>query len=783
MAKAAARLRGHAGLEEKAEDFGALLRRRRGVSGLTQEDLAERSGLSARAIRTLERGERRRPRADTLVYLARALGLSEPERARFEEAARGGTTAAPDHLASPHNDDPVVEPPTPLIGRGDLMAQVLGLLRSGARLISLTGPGGVGKTRVGLRIAGELRPEFADGVVVADLAAITDPTLFVPTVARALGLRDAGGRPVPERLLEHLRDKEMLLLLDNFEQVKAAAPLLARLLSGSPKLKVLSTSRSALRVRGEQEVAVPPLEAPTSGTRASAAHTGRFPAVELFVERARALDLSFGLTDENALAIAEICRRLGGLPLAIELAAARTRVLFPHALLAGLDHSLALLTGGGLDLPERQRTMRRTVSWSHELLNEGEKALFRRLSVFSGGFALEAAGDVCSPVVPPETGEGSDVLDGLSSLVDASLLWRRTSPDPEGAARIGMLETVREYATERLEASGEAAAIRARHAAFYANLAEAAEPHHMGGPDHKTWLTRLEHENDNLSAALRWSRETDTETGVRLVGALCAFWWMSGRLGEGRGWTEEFLGLASNDGRLARRSARAGATRGAGQLAYGQGDLAGAASLFEEALSLGRRLGDDELAARALVELGQVRRAEGDLDRAAALSEEGLTASRRLGNPGHAAIALNTLGQIARRRGDLAGATTRHEEALNLFENLRNERGEAYTLGNLGIVALGRGDAGRSLALNQESLGLYEELRDKTGRAFASVNLGDASRQHGDEKRASHLYEQALALYRELGNERGEDRVRKRLTTGDEKTEPGLVHGTGPASS
>ncbi len=242
-------------MDDRAEEFGALLRRRRGAAGLTQEDLAGRSGLSVRAIRTLERGERRRPRVDTVGYLARALGLSEPERAQFEEAAGGGPTAAPDSPALSPGEDVVVEPPTPLIGRENLIAGVVDLLRGpGARLISLTGPGGVGKTRVGLRVADELRREYADGVVFVDLAAVSDPTLFAPTVARALGLRDAGSRPASERLLEHLRAREMLLLLDNFEQVTAAAPVLARLLAGSPKLKVLSTSRSALRVRGEQEV-------------------------------------------------------------------------------------------------------------------------------------------------------------------------------------------------------------------------------------------------------------------------------------------------------------------------------------------------------------------------------------------------------------------------------------------------------------------------------------------------------------------------------------------------
>ena len=687
-----------------------------------------------------------------MAYLAGALGLPGPERRTFEAAALRPPGSDGPEPTGPPGGDPS-EPLTPLLGRDDLVGDAVELLgREGTRLLTLVGPGGVGKTRVGLRVARELGPRYGDGAVVVGLAAVDDPALVAPAVARAVGLRDAGGRPTAERLLDRLRDREMLMLLDNFEQVRAAAPFLVGLLSGCPGLKALVTSRSALRVRGEQELAVPPLDTPSSDL--GAAEIPRSPSVALFVERARAVDPAFRLTGENAAAVAGICRHLDGLPLALELAASRVSLLPPVALLARLEGfpGLALLTGGGQDMPERQRTMRRTVEWSHELLSGDEKVLFRRLAVFSGGCTPEAAEAVC--------GAGGDagsigVLDGLSALVDASLLWRRA--DRGGEVRVGMLGTIGEYAREGLAESGEESIVRGRHAAFFLRLAEDAEPH-LRGPDHAAWLDRLEREHDNLRAALGWARET--ETGLRLAGVLRMFWWTRGHLVEGRGWIEGFIGAARG---RAPSKALAAASYAAGQLAYGQGDPASAAAHLESALQLYRELGDAPGTAATLVELGQALRAHGRHDRAASLSEEGLAASRALGDAGSVAVALNTLGQVARDRGEGELAASLHEEALAFFAGSGDKRGHAYTLGRLGILALERGEVGRAISLHEESFELYEELKDRAGRAYALVNMGDAARARDEEDRAVGLYEEALSLHRELGNERGISRTLQRL--------------------
>jgi tetratricopeptide (TPR) repeat protein len=419
-------------------------------------------------------------------------------------------------------------------------------------------------------------------------------------------------------------------------------------------------------------------------------------------------------------------------------------------------------------MPERQRTMRQTIAWSHELLREDERALFRRLAVFLGGCTPEAAEAVCSPVTEPalsspEREQHFGILDGLASLVGASLLWRRI--DREDEVRVGMLGTIREYARERLGESGEEVEILRRHAAYFLDLAETAEPH-LRETYNAAWLDRLEREHDNMRVALRWARESgDLETGLRLAGALRLFWWTRGHLGEGRRWTEGFLEDATRSDLPPSEAARAKASYGAGQLAYGQGDPESGVALAEVALELFRKLDDERGTAAALVELGQVLRARGDHDRAATLSEKGLALSRALDDRGSAAIALNTLGQVARRRSDHDRAIACHEEALTFFEEVGDKRGHAYTLGSLGIAVLERGQGEHALRLHEESLRLYDELGDRGGRAFALVNLGDAVRGRGDEERAASLYEEALALHRELGNERGIHRVLERLAT------------------
>jgi predicted ATPase len=690
------------------------------------------------------------------------LGLAEEEKAVLLAAVP--KRAAP-RAPLPESSTPPV-PLTPLVGREQDTEEVAHLLQQPeVRLLTLTGPGGVGKTRLALRVAWDGARSFPDGVAFVDLTELADPTRFALTISYALGLRDAGTKPPFDLLLEHLREKELLLVLDNFERVTTAALLLVKLLSGCPRLKALVTSRIALGVHSEQRFAVQPLQIPTAAWEPDTAAIENSPAVVLFVGRARAVDPAFRLTDDNAPAVAGICRRLDGLPLAIELAASRAVLLPPEALLARLESGLSLLEGGGPDLPERQRTMRRTIAWSHELLSEAEKTLFRRLSIFEAGCTLEAAEAVCFKVQAAhvEAEERLNVLDGLSSLVDASLL--RREPGPDGEPRLTMLALVREHAQELLVESGEADATRERHAGYFVTLAETAEPA-LYGPDHVAWLERLEREHDNLRAALEWARKVgDTETGLRLTGALSWFWWVRGHLGEGRRWIEGLLEQdAANEDVSARGSVRAKALLGAGRLAFGQGDLARAARMFGESLSVYRGLGDEGGTASVLVELGQVTHAQGDQDRAAVLSEQGLALSRELGNHMNAAIALNTLGHIERHRRNREIASARYEESVALFRRIGDQRGAAYALAGLGTAALEGGEHERALTLHGESLSLYERMEDKAGVALALVNLGDVTRERGDEERAAVLYEEALALQRELGNERGAARALARLT-------------------
>jgi non-specific serine/threonine protein kinase len=518
-------------------------------------------------------------------------------------------------------------------------------------------------------------------------------------------------------------------------------------------------------VRGEQEYPVPPLALPTSAQEPTEDQILESPSGRLFLERARSVSPGFGIYGHNAADVARICRRLAGLPLAIELAAAKARFLDPAALLSRLDQALSVAPAR--DLPDRQRTMRSTLDWSHGLLTGPQQALFRRLSVFVGGFTLPAAEAM------GEGGGGTGaVLEVLEGLVEQSLLTVET--EPLSGMRYGMLEPVRQYALEMLEGSGEAATTRWRHAEYFVALAQTADPALLG-PDHAIWLGRLEREHDNLREALRWASESgDVRTGLRLAGELGWFWWMRAHLHEGRRWTEGFLERDAAEGSAPDLGfARAKAMLNAGRLAFGQGDLDRAAGILEESADLYRRLGDERGTAFALAELGQLLRARGEHDRATAVSEEMLALGRRSGDPLAAAIALNTLGHISRHRGDAGGALALHAESLTLFRRMGNERGTAYALASLGIAALGSGELVRAEALGDESLSLYEKLGDKAGMALALVSIGDVARERGDERRALTRYVEALTLHRELGNERGIARVLGRLDSSPERTGSG----------
>jgi predicted ATPase/DNA-binding CsgD family transcriptional regulator len=603
-----------------------------------------------------------------------------------------------------------IELPLPLtsfVGRErEIAAAARALRQDGVRLLTLTGPGGVGKTRLALRVAEELACDFQDGLWFVPLAPVHDPALVATVVANRVGVREVLGHSIVEGLHDFFRDKHALLILDNFEHVIDAAALVTDLLATCPQLTVIITSRAALRLSGEHDLAVPPLAVPDLARLPSLEELSNEPAVRLFIDRARAARDDFALTVENAAAVAQICHRLDGLPLAIELAAARSKFLPPQALVDRLDPGLPLLTGGPRDAPARLQTMRDAIAWSHDLLTDDERTLFRRLAVFVGGFDLAAA-EAVDRQTRAVAGPRSSVLDLVGSLVEKSLLrpaGDATAADP----RFGMLETIREFGLAQLADSGEEGEAQQAHAAHFLAFAEHAREH-AWGPDQVHWLDRMEAEHGNLLSALVWLERTESsEALLRLVAALGVFWGRRGHLSETFRWTERALAVSEGSTSWAR--ARVVHNKGT-DLAI-QGELEGAAHWLTEAASLFEALGDRTWRVYSLSNLGGVKLAQGKVGEARALFEQELATARETGNQRLFAAAHSDLGRAAARQGDIAEAEARFAESLRVNREIGHIWDETVDLMYLGGLAAARGDRVHAAQLCQAAAARALELGD-----------------------------------------------------------------------
>jgi predicted ATPase/class 3 adenylate cyclase/Tfp pilus assembly protein PilF len=638
---------------------------------------------------------------------------------------------------------------TPLIGRAEEVVTVCDRLRrAGVRLLTLTGAGGIGKTRLALQVGAEVLDDFADGVYFVDLAPVSDPSLVASTIAQALGLQETGDQPLVERLTAYLKSKQLLLVLDNFEHIVDAAALVEELLVAAPHLKVLITSRMVLHLYGEHEIVVPLLAVPDPTRLPPLNRLSQYDAVRLFIERAQAVKADFTLTNVNAPAVAAICARLDGLPLAIELAAVRTKLFAPDALLTRLSSRLQLLTGGARTLPARQQTLRNTIDWSYNLLDMNEQRLFTRLGIFVGSSTLEAVEAICNA----HADLGMEVLDGLASLVDKSLL--RPVEASNNEARFTMLETIREYALERLEACGEAGAVQRQYAAYYLRLVEQAEPQ-LWAAEQGAWLAQLDREHDHLRALLAWSQTSDgdLQLGLQLVGALWPFWHLRGYMSEGGSWLAGLLARPHHSD--AWSSMRAKALYGAGVLATDQGDYIRAVAFCDESLTLFRDLGDQLGMAWSLNQLAFVALNQGYDVQATVHSQESLALFRDLGDQRGIAQSLDHLGRLVRNQGDYKRATTLFQASLILFREVGDQRGVANSIRSLGNMAWTQGDYAAAHTLFEESLRLFGELGDNRGTALALTNLGLVAREQGDYATARTFFEESLTLQRELGNKNG----------------------------
>lgn len=718
-----------------AAPFHVLLRRYRLAAGMTQEALAERSTLSVRAISELERGSRRRPQRETLHLLEAALALTSGERDQFAAAARGLRHTPLAVVPAPAAPPDLPTPLTPLVGRATDLHAVAALVRAPeTRLVTVTGVGGVGKTRLALAVAGAVAATMPDGICFVPLATIRDPALVPSTITQALGV-GGGQQPGWETLSAALRHRQLLLILDNVEQVIAAADGIASLLTRCAGLKVLVTSRAALRIGGEHVYALAPLALPDLTMLPEMSDLARIPAVALFVQRARAADHTFTFTPENAPAVTAICVRLDGLPLALELAAARTRLLPPATLLARLDRRLPLLTGGTLATPGRQQTLRATIDWSHDLLTEAEQRLFRRLAVFAGGCTLEAAEAVCAA-------DDASVMDALESLVAQSLVQRQPWGD---RVRFTMLETVHEYAQERLTASGEEEAIRQMHGDYFLALIDGTDQYlHADAPE--AAIRRLRADHANLRTAVRWGLlHREIHWALQFVWGLDQFFQGRGNTTEGQvwmaEWLKELLPVADPTHPLA-----GWALQGMGVAAMEAGNYEAARDALSRAVQHGIATGDRALVASTQYRIARMAQLTGDLATARATAEEALATRREIAPPWAVAFVLTAVGEIALDQGDLAAARGYITEGIAIADAIANRLLAAGLHYDAGRLALLEGDATGAAENFREGLRGSRTVGHPVSSARCLEGLAEAAIRQGKPGQAAELLGAAATL-------------------------------------
>ncbi|MCC7370241.1 MAG: tetratricopeptide repeat protein [Chloroflexi bacterium] len=764
----------------RAATFGALLREHRLAARLTQETLAERSGISPRTIQEVEAGDVH-PRRSTALSLVQALGLSDETRHALMDAVvsrprqrslvRGQVAerqSEPDFLPLPEPPaEPVVrEPalvalsrPTPtnipwpvssLLGReADLAAIRTTIVKQHQRLVTLTGVGGSGKTSLAVQVAADLLDAFVDGVWFVELASTADAALVAPSVAGVLGVYEIQGTSLLDTLLGFLRRKRLLLVLDNCEHlIEGCAELARRLLTACPDLSILATSREPLRVAGEQRRPVRPLDVPDPGGSATLAVLGEIASVRLFVERAHAIDPDFALTEANATWVTQICARLDGIPLAIELAASRIAVLSAEQIAARLDGSFRLLTNGSRGGPTRQQTIEAALDWSYDLLSDAEQAAFRTLSSFAGGFDLDAAERVCGEHALEGTADPATdaMLDVLTNLVDKSLV---VSERTRHGHRYRLLEPVRQYAALALAVAREREGARARHAAYYVAFAERAAPL-LRDREQSTWLARLELERDNVRAALTWLAESgDVEHGLRLAVALTPCWEARAYLSEGRHWLE--TAIAASRGGGASPDLQMQALIGAGGLAQWQGDIERAETLLVEALASARNLKDPCSEAETLGWLSAVYRRKGAIERGIWLAQESLRLGRELANDRVIAFALLNLGVALQNQGETDRALPVLDECLRRYRHLGDDRYVAITSTMLGRLILTTGQIDTAANMLRESLLALRAVGDHGFLIHALGGFARVAEARGEPRRAVTWFAAAEALREALG--------------------------------